>query len=601
MKTLLRMILMKIYVIIRKTPIFVRLLTGFLFIILITGIIMTNYIYKKTESQFFLTGINYIYENLDNTVQRTYNKLRDYETQMENLLADSRFVDLLSEMDAENEQIEAYLSEWAGSMAVESLFVVTEKGYAAADRNIDFVDIDAFRKSNVYEDTINGTGQARWFNTLKENNVYYANDEKNSYLGNYITMTGKIQENDVLGAVVVVLDIARVSGIASTNKLYSQDLYLADTSGIITYLSSDYTYRNYSGNNFYEAIVNENHICETDVENQKIIFVSQKIGRGDWYVVSVVLKDNLLKNSYEVQVVIIIVSVAAVIVSLIICFIVTMSISYPLGRLKKAMSEYAQKNFYTEYKDIGNDQIAEASRIFQTMVKRIRLLAKEQVEAQEKIGEARLKQREMYLSALQMQINPHFLYNMLDLIRWNIIRLENGNGRISRMISSFSGMLRYNIKLGDTYAKLGEELEYVEKYAKLLELLYDKKFEFEISGNTEQICECLVAKLLLQPVIENTITHGKIHLLEQPIIRIVIRSEDSRVFISVLNNGKAIDESKAEEMNAIFKQNTSEYARVGLGNVNRRIKLLFGEEYGLSMSVCDGLTCVTMEFPILLQ
>lgn len=590
-------LLIKLYALIRKTPIFIRLLSGFLTVILITGIFMTNYIYKETESQFYTTGINYIYENLDNTVQRTYNKLRSYENQIENLLADSRFISSILGEAPDGLRIEQYLNDWSASMDIESLLVVTDNQYWAADSGIDFVDIDSFRASRIYKETIESAERTRWFNTIKENDVYYANSQRNSYLGNYITLAGKIGEKD--GIIVAVMDIARISGLASTNKLYSQDLFLADSSGMMTYLSADYTYRNYPEKVFLNAVENGDNLYETDIEGEQTIFIPQKIGRGDWYVVSVVLKDNLLKSSHKVQRVILIISVIAIGVSLLICFIVTMSISYPLNRLKRAMSEYAQKDFYTEYQDTGSDQIAQASGIFQSMVKRIRLLAKAQVQAQEKIGEARLKQREMYLSALQMQINPHFLYNMLDLIRWNIVRLENGNGRISRMISGFSGMLRYNIKLGDTYAKLSDELEYAVKYLKLLELLYDKKINFEVNCDDDKVKQCLVAKLLLQPVIENTITHGRIHTMDKPVIKIFIENKDGQVCISVFNNGKIVDETKAEQMNRVFKENNNDYARVGLGNVNRRIKLLFGADYGLSIAVRDSMTCVTMTLPMI--
>lgn len=596
MKKMSRNLLMKIYTLIRKTPIFMRLLSGFLIVILITGIFMTNYIYKETESQFYTTGINYIYENLDNTVQRTYNKLRSYENQIENLLADSSFIASLSGNTSDGLSTEEYLDKWAASMDIESLFVVTDHQYWAADRGIEFVDIDKFRTSRIYQETVGKVERTRWFNTLKENDVYYANSQKNSYLGNYITLTGKIGKDD--GIVAAVMDIARISGLASTNKLYSQDLFLTDSQGMMTYLSSDYTYRNYPQNVFLRTIENGDGLYETDIDGKQAIFVPQKLGRGDWCVVSVVLKDNLLKSSHKVQRVILMISVAAIAVSLVICFIVTLSISYPINRLKRAMSEYAQKDFYTEYKDTGNDQIAQASGIFQSMVKRIRLLAKAQVQAQEKIGEARLKQKEMYLSALQMQINPHFLYNMLDLIRWNIVRLENGNGRISRMISGFSGMLRYNIKLGDTYAKLEDELEYALKYLKLLELLYDKKINLEVKCIDDEVKQCLVAKLLLQPVIENTITHGRIHTLDNPVIKIFIENKDGQVRICVLNNGKIVGGEKAEQMNNVFKENSNDYARVGLGNVNRRIKLLFGEDYGLLISVRDSMTCVTMMLPL---
>lgn len=603
MKKQIKYIAFKLYVMIRKVPIFGRLLMGFVSIIIITGVIMTQYIYRQTEKQFYTTGINYIYENLDNTVQKTYVQLRDYEIQVENIASDyMRFYQTnnpISKME-----MGQYLFEKKREMSVEGLFVLTEDMcYTSLNKEgepdgIEFTDIEKFKKSQIYQESMINTEKIQWFNTLTENGMFYANEHHNSFLGNFITMTCRIGGyGETKGLVVMVMDIARISGIASTNKLYNQDLFLSDGSGIITYLSKDYIYRKYPENIFAEAVLSEEEILKENIGGRNTLFVSQPIDRGDWYVVSVVIEKNLMKNSLQLQIIVFTISVVAVIVSLLICLVVTVSISYPLNRLQDAMKTYAQQDFSTQYEDIGTDQIAMASKVFKSMAGRINDLAQEQLKTQAVINEEKLKQKEMYISALQMQINPHFLYNMLDLIRWNIVRLEKGNGRISRMISGYSGMLRYNIKIGDTYTRLENELVYIEKYVGLLELLYDKKIKVEVSCENEEIKQCLVAKLLLQPVIENTITHGKINLLDNPLIKIDISIKENVVFLKVYNNGKIIDEKTAESLTNSFVENNQKYTRVGLGNVNRRIKLLFGEEYGMKIYLQNGMTCVEMVFP----
>lgn len=599
----MKKIAFNLYVMIRKVPIFGRLMIGFVSVIVITGIIMTHYIYKQTEKQFYTTGISYIYENLDNTVQRTYVQLRDYETQVENIAADyERFCQINSSIS--KTEVGQYLCEKKREMSVEGLFVLTENElYTPLDQEgkpegIEFTDVEKFKESKIYQDACVNTEKLQWFNTLTENDLFYANEKHNSFLGNFITMTCCIGDyGETKGLVIMVMDIARISGIASTNKLYNQDLFLADSNGIITYLSRDYIYRDYPGNVFEKAALKEGEILTESIGGRKTVFVSQPIDRGDWYVVSVVIEKNLMKNSLQLQAIVVTISIVTIVVSLLICFVVTVSISYPLNRLQNAMKNYAQQDFSTQYEDIGNDQIAMASKVFKSMAGRINDLAQEQLKTQAVINEEKLKQKEMYISALQMQINPHFLYNMLDLIRWHIVRLEKGNGRISRMVSGYSGMLRYNIKIGDTYTKLENELAYIEKYVGLLELLYDKKIKIEVFCEKEEIKQCLVAKLLLQPVVENTITHGKINLLDEPLIRIDISKKENIVFLKVYNNGKVIDEETAKTLTDSFVENDQKYTRVGLGNVNRRIKLLFGEEYGMKIYSQDEMTCVEMVFP----
>lgn len=597
MKNYVRCVISKVYKLIRQTPIFLRLFTGFVIVIIITGIFMTNYIYKITEKQFYTTGINYVYENLENNVQRTYNKIREYENSVEKIIYNETLMASIINNSVSEEKIQEYIFDWKSSIKSEAIFIVTEDNCYGEKSGVNFVDIDKFRSSQLYQKSMI-ENNIQWFNTIKENDVYYANEKKNSYIGNYITMTSPIRINgETQGLLVMLIDVARLSGLASVNKLYNQDLFLTDENGIITYLSSDYVYRNYDKDIFSNCIKSEDKLYESEVDNEDLILVPQKLGRGDWYVVSVVVKDELLKSSYEVQKFILIISLTGIVISLIICIVVTLSIYYPLNRLKQAMSKYAQKDFYMDFTDVGKDQIAQVSNIFKSMVERIRTLAKEQVNSQKEIGKARLKQKESYLSALQMQINPHFLYNMLDLIRWNIVSLENGNGRISRMISGYSSLLRYSIKLGDTYAKLEEEIEHAHKYIKILELLYDKQIKFEVVCNDDSIKKCLVTKLLLQPIIENTITHGKIHLTEEPFIKIEVFKENEEIMVSITNNGKSITEEKMNELNNLFEKNDDNYVRIGLNNVNKRIKLLFGENYGLKVLVYNGMTCIRMNIP----
>lgn len=285
-------------------------------------------------------------------------------------------------------------------------------------------------------------------------------------------------------------------------------------------------------------------------------------------------------------------------VSLGICIIVTYSISYPLKRFQEAMNQFAKEDFYIEYKDEGKDQITEVSNIFQGMVKRIRRLVGKQIKNEIAIKEEKLKQKEMHVNALQMQINPHFLYNMLDLIRWHTIHLEEGNGKVSQMIRGFSNMLRYNIKLGEGYATIEEEINYIKKYLELIQILYDKQIALSIHKENIPIEKIYINKLLFQPIIENTVVHGKISTVNNPLVEIKILIQEEQLIMDISNNGNCIEEERIAYINQVLEQEDDQHKSIGLKNVNQRIKLLFGEQYGLRLSKENEKINVRIRLPI---
>lgn len=605
MKRIGKSILQQCYLGVRNTSIFARLLVAFLFVIILPSMFLINFIYKRIENEFYTTGINYIYQNLDVAGQKTYDKILDYE-QLAKQLVDQSQVEKRIEQGAAKSELENLLYDMMEEEAFYNILMVSDKEYyrpvsgEGSIKGNPVVSLNKLRSSQVYKKSMSSGNTINWFNTKSQNDMYYGSDKKNSYLGNYVTMTYKITAKGETQALLVFnITVQKFSGLANISKLYGQDLFLADKNGILINLSNDFSYRNYPSSIWDDLYQNESTIYQISLSDKDTLFVTKKLGKNDWYVVSILKKEKLMKVSYDVRNIILIVVAVTTVISLIICALVTFSISYPLDRFKKAMSRFAKEDFYMEYEDTGKDQIAQASHIFQGMVNRIRILAANQVESQRQISMEQLKQKEMYVSALQMQINPHFLYNMLDLIRWNIVHLEKGNGRISRMMSGYSNLLRYNIKIGEGYATIAEELEHVEKYIKLLELLYEKEIDLKVMDNHISPEQYKIGKLFFQPVIENTIIHGKINTMEQPFIQIALYKKDNMLCIDILNNGKPISGEKAQEVNRQFQEEYSRQTSVGLLNVNQRIKLLFGEEYGMEIGEKEGLVCVTMTLPAL--
>ncbi|MEK3854149.1 sensor histidine kinase [Cytobacillus sp. FSL H8-0458] len=206
-----------------------------------------------------------------------------------------------------------------------------------------------------------------------------------------------------------------------------------------------------------------------------------------------------------------------------------------------------------------------------------------------------LKQQQAELKALQAQIDPHFLFNTLEAIR--MVAVMEGSKTSSKMIFHLSKLFRYSLEEKDT-VPLYTELEYVKQYLKLMQFKYPNRLQvhFDISGDVEQIP---VQKLILQPIIENYFVHGfkKARSDNELIIRAVHHRD--KIEISVEDNGRGMMEDElAKLVHHINRKEGDEMRSIGLRNINQRLKLKYGESYGLTLqSTNDKGMMVTLLIP----
>lgn len=204
------------------------------------------------------------------------------------------------------------------------------------------------------------------------------------------------------------------------------------------------------------------------------------------------------------------------------------------------------------------------------------------------------------LQALQSQINPHFLYNTLECIRG--MALMEGKDDIADIAWSLSRFFRYNISGKSNIVTLRDELDNCKTYVKIQNYRFHNRFVLEI---TEEQCadDAMLPKLSLQPIVENAILHGLQHTLSGGVIRIQVSliGQDIRIVIS--DNGCGMSPEKLEELTSKIRNGASEKEQgkhngIAMYNVDRRMKLYFGQEYGLKLYSCEGMgTDVEMRIP----
>ncbi|MEG1310990.1 MAG: histidine kinase [Romboutsia sp.] len=208
-----------------------------------------------------------------------------------------------------------------------------------------------------------------------------------------------------------------------------------------------------------------------------------------------------------------------------------------------------------------------------------------------------VKQKQAEINALQAQINPHFLYNMLEVIR--MCALSSKNKEVAQMIYNLAGMFRYSTYNNGSMVSLNEEIKYCRMYLNLCCTRYRGIFEYDINID-EDLMKCMVPKFILQPIVENSINHGIKKDKNDNKIEINAIELDGDIKISIKDNGNGINEETLMIIKDQLTKNLQKTNSIGLMNINNRLKLKFGEKYGLDISSKNlKKTNVDINIPIL--
>lgn len=268
-------------------------------------------------------------------------------------------------------------------------------------------------------------------------------------------------------------------------------------------------------------------------------------------------------------------------------------ISTPVNQLADMM-DYPVKGDFTHKVDLvsnGVKEIEVLQKSYNFMLERINQLIDEVY----KEGE---QKRIVQIKALESQINPHFLYNTLDTIKWTALLQKADNAAM--MASMLSKLLHISLGKGRELIRVTDEVEHVKAYIGIQRFRLDMEFEvvFMISPQTE---ECYVPKILLQPFVENSILHGFSNGTKG-VIEIFCNIEEDKLIFSVNDNGVGMDLSKVYEDTIPERERAQRFSGIGVKNVDERIKLICGKEYGVTIKSKIGYgTMVTITLPIVMN
>lgn len=261
--------------------------------------------------------------------------------------------------------------------------------------------------------------------------------------------------------------------------------------------------------------------------------------------------------------------------------IITESIAKPIRSLSENTRLVGKGDFTIRVSENENDEIQLLSHNFNRMVERIGDLV-------EDVKLEQLQLRDAELKLLQSQISPHFLYNTLDTIIW--LAEDKQYEEVIKMVNALSDFFRTSVSKGKDFITIMEEKSHVESYLKIQQFRYQDILEYEIQI-PEELGHYKVLKLTLQPLVENALYHGiKTKRGKGKILITGIRQEDTIVLI-VSDNGSGMTKEALEQVRKDINRGGTEepYNGFGLYNVNERIRLNYGEEYGLTMESEEGI------------
>lgn len=347
----------------------------------------------------------------------------------------------------------------------------------------------------------------------------------------------------------------------------------------------------------YSNLLSENNAEFADVEDgnyvdvldgQKRLTTVKTLGYTGWKIIGVTPINETFADSSQITIFILFVVFLAIILLVFANTFISAKIADPIKALENSVKELEKGAENVNIAIGGSYEIQHLGKTIKSMVEQMHKLMGDIVFEQE------LK-RQTELDALQAQINPHFLYNTLDSIVW-MVENERYQEAIT-MVTSLAGFFRISLSKGKNIITVRDELKHAENYITIQHMRFKDKFTFKINAD-EEVMDFVTIKLVIQPLIENAVYHGMEFMDGDGEIIVNAYKKDNELYIDVIDNGMGIPPEIAEQLLTKGSRAKGKGSGVGLKNVQERIQIYFGKEYGLSIiSEPDEGTLIRIHLP----
>ena len=313
-----------------------------------------------------------------------------------------------------------------------------------------------------------------------------------------------------------------------------------------------------------------------------------------WRICMAMSKEQIFRNQRDMVQILVITLTLIILITILVsnkCFTI---ITVNFRRLIEGMEQVKQGNLLTQVEIDTDDEISFLIIEFNEMMKNVDELVHMVESKQILLKEAEIK-------ALQQQINPHFMHNIMETIMG--LASEGMNEEVITVSKCMSAMLRYNTRL-ENITTLREELTQIKNYVRVLKIRFEDRFE--VFYDIDEVClDCLMVKFTLQPLVENAISHGLDDTYEGGLLRIRVKEEGEKISIMIFDNGTGISAERLEHLQERLKATSErpleyidQYKSLGMLNVHLRLKLYYGDNYSIEIfSKPTKGTCIVIKIP----
>lgn len=561
--------------------------------------------YNRTTVQFHQKISDLSKQNVAQTAGLFDLLLKGYDSLSKSVIGNNDFARILSNPTVDSPAVD-YFNEQAITNILAAAFlsqedligihVLTDKGKVYNYSNFASVVDPMYGESKWYGEIKASTGSMVWLGVFNHSIIDQVDDRSVFAFGRPIY---DLNNHKPVGIMLFETDPQAIMSAMDNLKLGEHsEVYLMSGEGELLSTTSD------SADESWLSLLPhpQDGVPVVEEHNNQLVVASQ-LPFANWTVLSVTPDRDLNVELMETKRFLIIVGAILVLVSVLIATVFSRTLSSPLKRLINEMKQVEIGNFrgslnVTSYREI-NSLVAS----FNQMVNQIADLI-------ERVKVASVSEKNAELQALQSQVNPHFLYNTLDMIYWMLD--EKGHDRLGEVVLSLSRLFRYSSHWVDGAAvTLGEEIEQIQHYLTIIVTRLEGRLAVDVDVD-EAWSRVPVPKMTLQPVIENAVKYGLEPLVDRPgALRVYIEEEERQLRIMVADNGVGMESETLDALNAMLQRAKDDTARdvdeeserpeggIGLVNLQRRLQHMFGESYGVELiSTRDLGTTAIITIPV---
>jgi Predicted signal transduction protein with a C-terminal ATPase domain len=479
-------------------------------------------------------------------------------------------------------QIKKLMNDYRYTEGMQSIYLFDNTGKAYTNDASKTIDYQSITFNKWYSETlvkdIYMWGDARELNDVSTIPFY--------------RLVRDMKTDDPIGLVLLNIREEYISQLYSKLEEPFGEIFVINQNGRVTSCKN----KSLLGRGLETLIYNNDNIngtqgyFEQNSDGTRYFFSYYKDNILNWTYVYREKLDLVMSASEKIKMITILICLICLTVTFPFSVFLSIKVTKPVNKLVTLINHVQQGNLDVEANFKFKDEIGQIGSTFDSMTKRLKQNISELVEVQQ-------KKREAEMQALLMQINPHFLYNTLTSIIW----LTNNDKKkdVINMVSSLSSLFRIGISKGREIITVEEEIDHACSYLSIQKIRYKNEFNYEIHADCN-VKRLFTLKLLLQPLVENSIYHGIKSMDSGGIIKINAFKNENTLIFEVIDNGTGITPEEIDKLNQFLsgESETSDFG-IGIRNVNDRIRLKFGQEYGLGFSREYGYTIARITVPVM--